>query len=187
MEGNVVISRVLPAIENGWGEILRLRGRVIAVITLAVLAAGVLLAGCTPDQLDTTGNLRKMSAETDKLNASTEELVALTSEMNDKEAEMATSVELMDRVVSQTDYQISMTELLTPPNRLQEMKTAIILTTAQLVLAENLKMLARTQGQCDMSQAALDLITHLSSSMDYFEQLNNELEVKMQKILEAMQ
>ncbi len=99
---------------------------------------------------------------------------------------MAISVNLMDRVISQTDYQIEMTRLLLPPNRLQETKTAGILATAQQVLAENLKMLARTQGQCDMSQAALDLIAHLNGSMAYFEQLNNELEAKMQLILEAM-
>ncbi len=155
-------------------------------IVALVLLLALLLAGCTVDQLDTTGNLRRMSAETDKLNASTEELLALTADMDAKEAGMAISVNLMDRVIGQTDDQIEMTRLLLPPNRLQEAKTAGILATAQQVLAENLEMLARTQGQCDMSQAALDLIAHLNGSMAYFEQLNNELEAKMQLILEAM-
>ncbi len=155
-------------------------------IALGAALLMLLLAGCTAEQLDTTGNLRKMSAETDKLNASTEELVALTSDMNAKEAEMATSVTLMDRVITQTDYQITMTRQLLPPNQLQESKTAGILATAQAVLNENVKMLARTQGQVDMSQAALDLIAHLSGSVDYFEQLNNQMEAKMQMILEAM-
>ncbi len=165
---------------------MRFWGRILTVAALALLLA-LPLAGCTPEQLDTTGNLRKMSAETDKLNASTEELLTLTADMDAKEAEMAASVNLMNRVVSQTEYQIGMTRQLLPPNQLQVRKTSGILVTAQQVLDENRKMLGRTEGQCNMSQAALDLITHLSGSMDNFEQLNNELEAKMQIILEAMQ
>ncbi|MHB8781527.1 MAG: hypothetical protein ACYC55_09110 [Candidatus Geothermincolia bacterium] len=158
----------------------------VGVMLLALLVM-LPLAGCTPEQLDSTGNLRKLGVETDRINASTGELVNITAEMDAEEQKMALSLELMARMIEQTEYQIDMTNRLMEPNLEQQAKTGGILAAAQQILAENLTLLAYTQSQCDMTGTTLALIQHLDSALLYFVDINNQMEVKMRQILEAMQ